>query len=260
MELHIKGKNAIVTGGTHGIGFAIALELANQGCNVAVCSRTKKRVDFAVQKLESKGVQCLGGLVDVLNDEDIKKFCDYVIDEWKTIHILINNVGGGGRWGKESIIDTPYKTWREVYDKNAGAAIRFTRFFIPLMRKQKWGRVITVSSIVSREAEGRPWYIVAKGAEVSLMKSLAVRKELARDGITFNTVSPGAIMIPNTGWEEEKGKDPEGFQKMLNEQFPLGRMGTPEEVASVVVFICSEQASLVSGANIVVDGGQSKSI
>ena len=127
------------------------------------------------------------------------------------------------------------------------------------MRQQKWGRVVTVSSIVSREADGRPWYIVAKGAELSLMKSLAVRKELVRDNITFNSVSPGAIMIPNTGWQEEKEKDPQTFQEMLNTQFPLGRMGTPEEVASAVVFLCSDQASLVNGANIVVDGGQSKS-
>ena len=216
-------------------------------------------MNSAVKKIKSKGVKCIGGIVDVLNYKDITKFSRHVIDEWKTVHILINNVGGGGRWGKESVVDTPGYTWSEVYDKNAGAAIRFSRLIIPFMQTQKWGRVVTISSIVSREAEGRPWYIVAKGAEVSLMKSLSVRKELARDGITFNTVSPGAIMIPNTGWEKEKEKDPQAFQEMLDRQFPLGRMGTPEEVANVVVFLCSEQASLVNGANIVVDGGQSKS-
>lgn len=259
MNLGIKGKNAIVTGGTHGIGLAIALSLADQGCNVAICSRTKERINSAVEKLESRHVQCLSRIVDVLNNNDIQKFCDYVINEWKTVHILISNVGGGGRWGTESVITTPISTWSEVYDKNAGAAIRFSRLIIPYMQAQKWGRVVTVSSIVSREADGRPWYIIAKGAEVSLMKSLAVRNELTRNKITFNTVSPGAIMIPNTGWDEEKEKDPQGFEEMLNKRFPLGRMGTPEEVANVVVFLCSEQASLVNGANIVVDGGESKS-
>lgn len=259
MELGLEDRHALVTGGTHGIGLAIALSLADQGCDVAVCSRTKERITSAERKIKAKGVRCLGGIVDVLNYDDITKFCRYVICEWKTVHILINNVGGGGRCGKESVVDTPDNTWSEVYDKNAGAAIRFSRLIIPFMQAEKWGRVVTVASIVSREAEGRPWYIVAKGAEVSLMKSLAVRKELVRDGITFNTVSPGAIMIPNTGWEEEKEKDPQTFQEMLNTQFPLGRMGTPEEVANAVVFLCSDQASLINGANIVVDGGQSKS-
>jgi len=259
MELGLKGRYALVTGGTHGIGLAIALSLADEGCDVAVCSRTKERVNSAARNIEDRGVRCLGGIVDVLNYDDIAKFCRHVINEWKTVHILINNVGGGGRWGKESVVDTSDNTWSEVYDKNAGAAIRFSRLIIPYMQAQKWGRIVTVASIVSREAEGRPWYIVAKGAEVSLMKSLAVRKELVRDGITFNSVSPGAIMIPDTGWEEEKRKDPEGFRQMLDKEFPLGRMGTPEEVANVVVFLCSKQASLVNGANIVVDGGQSKS-
>jgi len=259
MNFDMRDKKVIVTAGTHGIGLAIALSLADHGCDVAVCSRTKERVNSAVRKIESKGVRGLGGIVDVLKFDDITKFCKHVVNEWKTVHILINNVGGGGRWGKESIVDTPDNTWGEVYDKNAGAAIRFSRLIIPYMVAQKWGRVVTVASIVSREAYGRPWYIVAKGAEVSLMKALAVRKELVRNGITFNTVSPGAIMIPNTGWEEEKEKDPQKFQEMLNTQFPLGRMGTPEEVANAVVFLCSDQASLVNGANIVVDGGQSKS-
>mgnify|MGYP000910650029 FL=1 len=175
------------------------------------------------------------------------------------IDVLVNNVGGGGRWGKESVTKTAVRTWNDVYDKNVGAAIRFSRLVIPGMQTNKWGRIVTISTIVSREAEGRPWYIVAKGAEVSLMKSFAVRKELVRDGITFNTISPGAIMIQNTGWEDEEKKDPQRFNEMLNTQFPLGRMGTPEEVANVVIFLCSEQASLVNGANIVVDGGQSKS-
>ena len=84
--------------------------------------------------------------------------------------------------------------------------------------------------------------------------------DLARDGITLNSVAPGAVMIPDTGWEEEMRKNPEGFEKMVNTEFPLGRFGTPEEVANVVVFLCSKQASLVNGACMSVDGGESKSL
>jgi len=259
MDLRLKGKSVIVSGGTNGIGLAIALGFADQGCNVAVCSRTQERVNSTIKKIKSKKVKCIGEVVDVLSHENISKFCDHVFEHWNTVDILVNNVGGGGRWGDESVLKTDLSTWSDVYDKNVGAAIRFSRLVIPGMQTNKWGRIVTISSIVSREAEGRPWYIVAKGAEVSLMKSLAVRKELVRDGITFNTVSPGAIMIQNTGWADEEKKDTNAFHEMLNNQFPLGRMGTPEEVANVVLFLCSEQASLVNGANIVVDGGQSKS-
>ena len=200
MDLGLKGKSVIVSGGTHGIGLAIALEFAAHGCKVAVCSRTQERVDSALKKIKSKKVKCIGGVVDVLSHENISKFCDHVLEQWNTVDILVNNVGGGGRWGKESVTKTAVRTWNDVYDKNVGAAIRFSRLVIPGMQTNKWGRIVTISSIVSREAEGRPWYIVAKGAEVSLMKSLAVRKELVRDSISFNTVSPGAMMIQNTGW------------------------------------------------------------
>jgi len=259
MNLGLEGKNVVVTGGTHGIGLAIALGLADQGCNLAVCSRTQERVNSTLKKLKSKKVKLIGGVVDVLSHKDISKFCNHVFKQWNTVDILINNVGGGGRWGKDSVSETPESTWGEVYDKNVGAAIRFSLLVIPGMQDKKWGRIVTISSIVSREADGRPWYIVSKGAEVSLMKSLAVRKELTRNGITFNTVSPGAVMIPNTGWEDEEKQNPKGFLEFLDAQFPLGRMGTPQEVANVVIFLCSEKASLVNGANIVVDGGQSKS-
>jgi 3-oxoacyl-[acyl-carrier protein] reductase len=100
---------------------------------------------------------------------------------------------------------------------------------------------------------------MAKSAEISLMKTLAMNPALARDGITFNSVAPGAIMIPDTGWEKEQKQDPQKFEKLVASQFPLGRLGTPEEIANVVVFLCSQKASLVNGASIAVDGAESRS-
>jgi len=259
MDLGLKGKYALVTGGTHGIGRSIALALADEGCNVAVCSRTKSRIDETLNELNSRGVESIGIEADVLSREDIERVAKEVIDKWGTLHILINNVGGGGRWGKEDVQDTEEKVWQEVYDKNFTAAMRFTKLFLPHMRKQKWGRVITVTSLYGREAGGRPWFNIAKVAQTTLMKNLSLKKELVRDGVTFNSVAPGSIMIPDTGWEEEKNKNPEEFKKMTDEKFPLGRLGTPEEVASVVVFICSEKAGLVNGASIAVDGSEGSS-
>jgi 3-oxoacyl-[acyl-carrier protein] reductase len=126
------------------------------------------------------------------------------------------------------------------------------------MRKQKWGRVVTVTSTLGKEAGGRPWFNMAKAAETALMKNLALNHRLVRDGITFNSVAPGAIMIPDTGWEHELKKDPDAFNVMVKDRYPLGRLGTPKEVADVICFVCSEKASLLNGAAILVDGGESK--
>ncbi len=259
MNLGLEGKYALVTGGSHGIGKAIALALADAGCNVAICSRSQERINATIKDLRSRNVEFLGIQTDVLSPLDIKTCFNHIINKWETIHILINNVGGGGRWGSAVVEDTSEEVWIDVYNKNAMAAVRFTMLAIPYMRKQKWGRVVTIASIYGREGGGRPWFNMAKSAEISLMKTLAMTSDLVRDGITFNTVAPGSIMIPNTGWEKEKEADPDGFRRMLEQQFPLGRMGIPEEVADVVAFICSEKASLLNGASIAVDGGESHS-
>jgi 3-oxoacyl-[acyl-carrier protein] reductase len=259
MDLGIRGKYALITGGTHGIGLAIARALAEEGCHVAVCARNQERISQTVEELKAMRVYTIGVTADVLQPLDIEKVMKTIIDEWGTLHILVNNVGGGGRWGSDSVEDTPEQVWVDVYNKNAMAAVRFTKLAIPFMRKQKWGRVVTIASIYGREGGSRPWFNMAKSAEISLMKTLAMNADLVRDGITFNTVAPGNIMIPDTGWEKEMKKDPASFKKMVDSNFPLGRLGTPEEVASMVVFLCSEKASLVNGACIAVDGGESRS-
>lgn len=260
MDLKIEKKYALVTGGTHGIGRSIALALADERCNVAVCSRNKERVDTTVSELKAKGMDCIGIQADVTIESDIKRVIKTVIDRWGTIHILINNVGGGGRWGSEIVEDTEEKVWLEVYNKNVMAAIRLTTLAIPYMRKQKWGRVVTITSIFGREGGGRPWFTMAKLAQTGLMKSLAMKHYLARDGITFNSIAPGAIMIPDTGWEAALKKNSEEVEEFIRKELPLGRFGTPEEVANIVVFICSEKASLLNGVSIPVDGGQGRSI
>lgn len=260
MDLKIKGKYALISGGTHGIGRGIALALADEWCNVAVFSRNNERVEKTKEELKAKGVDCISMQADVMIDSDIKKVTDAVIDKWGKIHILINNVGGGGRWGSEIVEETKEDVWQEVYDKNVLSAIRLTMWAIPFMRKQKWGRVVTITSIFGREGGGRPWFSMAKTAQTSFMKALAKKHYLTEDGITFNSVAPGAIMIPDTGWEKALKENPKELEDFIERELPLGRLGTPEEVGQVVAFICSERASLLNGASIPVDGGQSKSI
>ena len=258
MDLELKGKYALVTGGSHGIGRAIALALAEEGCHVAICARNKERVDRVVREIKSRKVKALGIIADVMVSSDIDRVMRAIIAQWKTLHILINNVGGGGRWGSDDVLETSEQVWMDVFSKNTLAAVRFTTRALPYMCKQKWGRVVTISSVAGREAGERPWYVMAKSSEITVMKSLAMDKKLVRKGVTFNTIAPGAIMIPDTGWDAQRKKNLKNFKKTM-ENFPLGRPGTPEEVAQVVVFACSEKASLLNGACIPVDGSQGKS-
>ena len=255
MDLGLKDKYALVTGGSHGIGRAIALALADEGCNVAICARGKQNLQETQTLLKAKGVRVMALEADVTHDHHISRVVEKVVREWGTLHILVNNVGGGGRWGS-TLLDTPKHVWMEVYTKNVITTTMFTVLTLPHMKRQGWGRIVTISSIYGREAGGRSWFGIAKASEIMLMKSLAVDKELARSGITFNSVAPGAIMIPDTGWEREAKENPE----MVDRDFPLGRLGTPEEVAAAVVFLSSERASLINGACLVVDGGQGKSL
>lgn len=213
MDLGLKGKKALVTGGSHGIGLAVVEALRKEECRVESISR---REGYDVYSLADM-------------DKALKEFAD--------VDILVNNVGGGGRWGNENPLATEPAVWHDAYEKNVMAAVRFTMNAIPHMLKQGWGRVITVASIHGREGGGRPWFNMAKAAEISLMKTLAMHYK--GSGVTFNSVAPGLIAIPDTGNETEGG--------------------TPEEVASVVVFLASEKASLVNGACIAVDGGEGRS-
>lgn len=259
IDYNLKGKHALITGGTHGIGLEISRSLANNGCKVAFMSRNEINIKNLSEEFENSNIEFLAFQADALSSSDCNMVMNEIEEKWNKLDILINNVGGGGRWGKEKIEETDEVVWKEVYQKNAHAASIFTSRAIPLMRKEKWGRVVTIASIIGKEGGGRPWFTMAKAAQIALMKSLSMTKYLIKDGITFNTVSPGGIFIEGTGFEEEKKNNPDAFQKMIESDYPLGRMGTPTEVADVVTFLCSELSSLVNGAQITVDGGQSKS-
>lgn len=261
MDYGLSGRIALVTGGSHGIGLASAKQLASEGCDIAICSRSEARLKSAAEELRSYGVKVIATAADLLETGAADSVMDIIEREWGKIHILVNNVGGGGRWGKEVVEDTSMAVWSEVYEKNATAAVRFTRRALPHMRKAKWGRVVTITSIYGgNEGGGRPWFTMAKAAETALMKSLARTAYLVREGITFNSVAPGGIYIPGTGFDDERARDVQAFERMVDAEYPLGRLGRPEEVAAVVAFLCSDQASLVNGANITVDGGQSRGL
>jgi 3-oxoacyl-[acyl-carrier protein] reductase len=258
VDLGLKGKVALITGGSHGIGQATAYLLADEGCNVAVFARGQSRLSDTVAGIESRGVQGLAVSGDVMEAGVPQRVVDEVVKCFGTVHILVNNVGGGGRWGSDSVEGTADSVWCEVFEKNALTAARFTTLLLPFMRRQRWGRVVALASIYGREGGGRPWFNMAKAAQISMMKCLARNSELTRMGITFNSVAPGPIMIEDTEWATQRDADPAAFQMMLERDYILGRLGTTQEVAAVVAFLCSEQASLVNGASVAVDGAEGR--
>ena len=259
MELNLAGKTALVTGGSHGIGAAIALGLAIEGVSVAFLSRSGARLDLQDRLIRAQGVESLPLKCNVLDPLEIDASWSVIQEKWGGIDILINNVGGGGRWGSENVIDTPLNTWLEVYQKNAGVATQLTMLALPYMMERRWGRILAITSTLGTTVGGRPWFNMAKVSQSILMKNLAQNSRFSGAGITFNSVAPGAIMIPETGWAEMQENEPREFD-LFRKSLPRGELGTPEEVANLVVFLCSSRASYINGASILVDGGESHSL
>jgi len=259
MQLGLKDKIALVTGGSYGIGRAIALALADEGCRVAICARGAERLEATAGEIRTKGVPALAIPTDATLAESPRRVVDAVVQKWGGLHILINNVGGAGGRETRPVEEVPEEKWLEAYQRNVLAAQRFTLQVIPHLRRAKWGRVLAIASTQGKEGGGRPWYTLAKSAEISLMKTLALDANLVRAGITFNSIAPGRVIFDGNEWDQFRREDPERFANTLDQRLPLGRAGTPEEVAAVVTFVCSERASLLNGACIAVDGGESYS-
>lgn len=252
MDLGLKNKTALVTGGSHGIGLATAQALAVEGCNIILVARNAERVLQAADSIKKTyGVRTHTGIFDVTSDGKAEALFQLLISS-DLPDILINNVGGGGRLG-DDLLRTDDSLWLSVMSRNLLAAVQFTRLALPSMKINRWGRVVTVSSIYGKETGGPAPFNAAKAAEISFMKSMSHDIRYARC-VTFNTVCPGFIDVYDAG--DERRTDAE--IKAL-EHCPASRMGSPEEVASAICFLCSEQASYINGACLTIDGGASRS-
>lgn len=245
--MSLKNKICLVTGATHGIGKEISNQLLDSGAIVYGCSRGNYPSSFSSTRY--KNIIC-----DISKPEEFRLLFDIV----PTVDILINNAGGGGSWGTDNWLTTDMNVWHEVYSKNVTYIIHMMKQYIPAMILNKWGRVVTISSIYGKENGGKPWYQVAKSAQISLMKSFASNSEYASNNITFNTICPGRIDIQGTSLSNMKITALDTFTD-IEKSLPRKTLGTPAEVANAVSFICSEKSSLINGACIVVDGCETKS-
>jgi 3-oxoacyl-[acyl-carrier protein] reductase len=249
MDLDLRGRSAVVTGASKGIGRAIALRLAEEGAGVAICARGKPALRAIETELRGRSVPVYAAQCDVGDPDALDGFLDAAQAELGPLRILVNNPSGISFEDNEA-------AWRSSLNVDLMAAVRASWKVAPWMAAAGGGAIIHISSIAGLEALGfPPAYCAAKAALVSHSKSLAVA--LAPQKIRVNTVAPGSIEFPGGLWEQAKHNDPDFYNTVLK-TIPSGRMGTPEEVADVVAFLVSERASWVTGVCVTVDGAQRK--
>lgn len=257
MDLGIKGKVALVTGGSRGLGRQAALSLAAEGANVAICGRTRETLDSAVKEIEGRGVKALSVVADVSDVAGLETLHRQVVGGLGPVDILVNNVGGSR--ARADILGTSLEDFKGTFDLNLFGSFQLMKLVIPHMRQQQWGRIINIASIWGREHGGNISYMAAKAALIAVTKHAAL--SLASDGILVNSIAPGSIAHPGGTWERfQQQNPPEVVQDFIKHNLPMGRFGWPEPVGDLVAFLASERASLITGACINIDGGQSKSL
>jgi NAD(P)-dependent dehydrogenase (short-subunit alcohol dehydrogenase family) len=263
MELGYSGATAAVTGGTKGMGFAVAQCLAEEGARVAVLARRRDVLDDAVIALEKAGSpEAVGLSVDVSDTAQVESAFASLAERFDHLNLLVNTVGpAAGRF--EQLRD---EDWLTAFQLGTMSAVRCVRAALPLLRRAPWARIVNVSAhSTQRQSPILPAYTASKAALTSVSKNLA--RSLAPEGILVNTVSPGTIVTASftealKDTFEQRGldaSDPHDVMRWIDEVFhqpaDLGRAGLPEEVAAVVTFLASPRNGYVTGANVNVDGG-----
>lgn len=249
MNLGLKGKNAIITGASKGIGKSIALSLAQEGVNVAICARGKEALRSTEHELIKLGVNVYAQSCDIGHTENFEGFLETVKNKFGSIDILVNNVSALS-------LGDDLNDWEASINIDLLGSVRATRKVIPWMIESGSGSILFISSVSGLESGSPPAYAAAKAALISYSKTLAV--QLAPQHIRVNTIAPGSVEFSGGLWEMAKMHD-RPFYDMVLETIPSGRMGTPDEIANVATFIVSPAASWVTGTCLAVDGGQHKS-
>ena len=246
MNLNLFGKKALISGASRGIGFSIARSLALEGVNLAICARDSSVLRDSANKLSSFDIKVMHQECDVCDSSQVESFVSAAAVELGGIDIVINNVGGSAGGTLKNSTDSD---WETTFDLNVFHAVRLTRAALPHLRSKGGGAVVIISSISGTKSAPRAQYGCAKAAENFLAGALAL--ELAESNVRVNAVAPGFIDSPMA---RDVGDNV--MQKIL-ETIPIGRLGSPEEIAGWVSMLASESGEYVTGQVVVVDGGLS---
>ncbi len=262
MDLGIKDRVAIVAASSKGLGRATAIELAKEGVHLTICARDKEVLENTAEEIRSEsGVKVLPVLADVSKTDEVKKVVAETIGKYSRVDILINNAGGPPTGG---FLDFSIDEWQKAVELNLFSAITFSNEVIPYMQKNKWGRIVNITSYaVKQPVDGLLLSNTVRAGIIGLAKSLS--NEFGKDNILVNNICPGRIhtdriiFLANDRAEKE-GKSFDEVIEHMGVDVPVGRIGKPEELAALAVFLASERASYITGTSIQVDGGLTKSL
>jgi len=265
MDLGLEGQAVLLAGASRGIGLAAARAFALEGSRIALVARDAANLREAAREVrEIRGPgsppaaaapEVMAVAADATREEDAARAVRETIARFGRVDVLVTLVGGSrGDPG----VGAPEADWDAVVAANLRAAVTMTRLVLPSMKERRSGAVIHVTSIFGREWGGAASYMAAKAGLIAYSKSCA--RELAPHGIRVNNVAPGSTLFPGGSWDRRRKADPEGIAAFVARELPLGRFGHPDEVAAAILFLASKPASLVIGACLNVDGGQSRSL
>ena len=262
MDLGLKGRVAIVTGSSKGIGKAIASGLAQEGAKLVICARDREQLDTTKKEINhASSTEVLAVTADLTRRDDVKALVSKAYTRFDRIDILVNNFGGPP---SSTFMETPEGDWADAIDLLLMSVINCCREVIPTMKRQKWGRIINMTSFAAKQpAEHLILSNALRAGILGLSKTLS--NELAEDKILVNSICPGWTLTTRVeelarAQAEATGRSHEEIVRMWESSIPLKRLAQPREIADLVVFLASERASYLTGAVIQVDGGFIRSL
>jgi 3-oxoacyl-[acyl-carrier protein] reductase len=252
MDLRLADRVVLITGSSRGIGLATAKAFTAEGCRLMLSARSAEALRDAEAALRAGGGRVASHAADLTRPDDAQKLVAAAVAAFGGIDILVNNVGGGG--GGRTITDSTDEDWRATLEINLLQTVRMMRLALPHMRGRAGAAVVNVSSISgwSPQLAGSGQYGAAKAALIFDTERWAL--EFVPHGVRVNTVSPGSILVEGNGWDRYRLANQANYDDYVRHGFPMGRLGTAEEVADVIAFLASPRAHWINGRNIPVDG------